>query len=131
MRLRAVVDGFTLLWPDSFEDRYRGEGYTGTQPPYIVDLDATLEDHFCAGQMHKLRELTEREAQGAVATKVTNPFATTLIRRKEQGEEVPPRKVGEAIKEHASSGDVKLSKADLAAIPEPEAVKQPATAGRR
>lgn len=144
MRLRAVINGFTLLWPDVFEERYRGEGYSGTQPPYIVDLDATLEESFfCAGQMHKLRELTEREAQGAVAAKVTDPFATTFIRRAEGGEEIRPLHVRQAIKEHAESGVVKLSQADLAAIPKPDPVsvpesarvaeqpKQPAAAGRR
>lgn len=124
--LRMVKNG-SLLWPDTFESRYRGTF------PYVVDMNAPLErDLFCAGQEHKLRPLTKDERRkfrkatpiegGDDANGRSCLAALSMIRQAEKdGFEPPaPKPVGDAL--DARAADAAAEVADLD-IPEPDEVE--------
>lgn len=121
--MRAVISGVALIWPDGFEDRYRGEGArdtrrgrdTITTPAYIVDLTAPLErDVFCAGQEHKLRAVTQEEAKCG-ASPITSQVALAMLREGKISA-TKPVSIAQAKRDRDAEAPSELA----ASIPEPK-----------
>lgn len=109
--IQEVKDGSYLLWPETWEPRFRGDG------GYRVDLSAPFESDWCDGQEHKLQP-----CEAKAASTIEHPKALDAIRKfhKENAGAGRTEPEGSAVTKTIRKKAARKASARGGAIPKPD-----------